>query len=479
MEKTKIADRKNGRCAKAIPQNPQEEHKEIIKPFLKTFKHFFGDIDKRLGNLPDARKPRGAQKVDYSVGSLMFTGLLMFACRLGARRQVRLKLNTVFLVETYKSLFNNNSHAIPHGDTMNNVFCELPVEAVQEIVSGMTETLIDKKVLYPHRLFDRYYTVAVDATGHLVYDYPHCQHCLTKKHGDKTRYYHNVLEAKIITSDGFVFSLMSEFIENPDDDPTKTEAQRKQDCETKAFYRLAERIHKRFPKLPILLTMDGLYAIGPVFEICERYNWKYMICLSDDQLSTVNVEFEALCEANPENRLRWHRGKNDEIRQDFRWANKIDYVDSKKCEHSLSVLQCEDTRIDDSSEEKTTKFKWVSNVFVKHNNVVEQANLGGRLRWKIENESFNTQKTGGYNLEHAYTNDENGIKIYYLVLQLAHMLAQLFEKGSLLRKAFPRGFGSAKNLASRLLEALRNASLSDQEYSQLCDQRIQIRFVPP
>ncbi len=401
----------------------------------------------------------------------------MFVCQLGARRRIRRLLHTVFLVDTFKKLFGVDN--VPHGDTMNDVLKELPVDPVQEIVSGMTETLIDKKVLYPHRLFERYYVVAIDATGMLTYDYRHCPYCLSKKHKDKTRYYHHVLEAKIVAPTGMVFSLMSEFIENPEDDPTKSLEERKQDCELKAFYRLAKRLHERFPKLPLLLAMDGLYAVGPVFDICKRYRWKFTVSLSDDQLSTVNEEFEALCTASPENRLARLQGEKKAVRQEFRWANDIAYVDTQKHEHSLSVLECTDIRPNGEGEQNTTKFKWVSNVLLKRNNIVALANQGGRLRWKIENEGFNVQKTGGYKLEHAYCNDENAIKVYYLLLQIAHMLTQLLDKGSLLKKAFPRGFGSVKNLAFRILEALRNAKLSDAEYRELAEQRIQIRFVPP
>lgn len=478
MEKTQVPDRKNGRRAKAVPQNPQAEHKKIIKALLKTFTHFFGSIDKRLGQLPDPRNPQRPEDIDYSVASLVFTGVLMFVCRLGARRQIRLLLHTIFLVDTFKKLFAK-TEGVAHGDTVNDVFVGLEVGAVQEIVSAMTETLIDKKVLYPHRLFEKYYVVAIDATGMLVYKYPHCPYCLTKKHNDKTLYYHHVLEAKIVTPTGLVFSIMSEFIENPEDDPAKTLAQRKQDCELKAFYRLQKRLYKRFPKLPMLLAMDGLYAVGPVFRICERNHWKFMISLSDDQLRSVNEEFEALCKANPVNSLVRLPGADNQIRQQFRFANHIAYTDTEKHDHCLSVLECKDRRPSGQGGEKTTKFKWVSNVLFKENNIVAAANEGGRLRWKIENEGFNVQKTGGYKLEHAYSNDENGIKIYYLVLQIAHILVQLLDKGSLLRKAFPKGFGSVKNLAFRILEALRNASLTDDEYRDLCEQRIQIRFVPP
>ena len=441
---------------------------------MKTFTHFFGSVRKRWEGLPDPRKPESPEDVVYSVGSLVFLCVLMFACRLGARRPVRLELFTTFLVDLYKVLFDVDG--VPHGDTMNAVLCGLPFEGVQEVVTGMTETLIDKKVLYPHRLLERYHVVAVDATGMLVYHYPHCPHCLHSTHHGETVYYHPVLEAKVVTPTGLVFSVLSEFIENPEDDPSKSEKQRKQDCELKAFYRLAARLHARFPRLPLLLVTDGLCAVGPVFDLCRRYGWKYMITLTDDPLTSVNEEFEGLAAVTPENRLSWRMGRQGQIHQQFRWVNDIVYVDSDRREHRLSVLECLDTRPGKHRELQTTKFKWVTNVPVSPNNVVPLANEGGRLRWKIENEGFNVQKNGGYNLEHAYTQDEPGMKIYYLLLQIAHLLMQLMEKGSLLRAAFPRGFGSARILARRLLEALRNAALTREQYDVLCAQPIQIRF---
>lgn len=442
---------------------------------MRTFTHYFGPVCKRFAGLPDPRKPASADDVEYSVGSLLFLGVLMFTCRLGARRQVRLQLYTTFMVDLYKVLFDVDS--VPHGDTMNGVFRGLPLEAVQELVCAMTETLIDKKVLYPYRLLGRYYVVAIDATGTRTYDHPHCAHCLTRKHkSGKMTYYHPVLEAKIVTPNGWVFSLMTEFIENPEPDPAKSERQRKQDCETKAFYRLAQRLHARFPRLPLLLTMDGLYATGPVFELCQRYGWKFMITLTDDQLATVNEEFESLAAATPENRLTWRCGARKQIHQQYRWVNDIAYRDSERREHTLSVLECVDTRLDAQGMTEKTKFKWVTNVSVSADNAVALANEGGRLRWKIENEGFNVQKNGGYNLEHTYTQNERASKIYYLLMQIAHLLMQLMQDGSLLAARFPKGFGSAHNLARRLLEALRNATLSREQYDALCTEAIQIRF---
>lgn len=68
---------------------------------------------------------------------------------------------------------------------------------------------------------------------------------MTVTHNGKTTYYHPVLEAKLVLPNGFAFSILTEFIENPGKNPTK------QDCELKAFYRLAERLKAEFPRLPV------------------------------------------------------------------------------------------------------------------------------------------------------------------------------------------------------------------------------------
>ena len=246
---------------------------------------------------------------------------------------------------------------------------------------------------------------------------------------------------------------MSEFIENPGEKSTK------QDCELKAFCRLAERLKAKLPQLPLLLSMDGLFAGGPTFDLCRRYGWKFVIVLKDDDLPSVNGEFEALSRIQRENRLVWRTGKKAEITQVLRWVDDIAYVDSRKREHPVSVIECLETKPGRGGQ-TTTKFKWVTNCPVSSKNIIPLANEGGRLRWNIENEGFNVQKKGGYELEHAYTNNPNSAKVFYLLLQVAHLLAQLLYKGSLLKRTFPAGFGSAKNLAFRLLEAWRNCRMS-------------------
>ena len=63
---------------------------------------------------------------------------------------------------------------------------------------------------------------------------------------------------------------------------------------------------------------------------------------------------------------------------------------------------------------------------------VEEAAQAGRDRWRIENEGFNTQKTSALNLEHVDSTEPEKLKSYYLVWQIAPIIIQLLERGSLL-----------------------------------------------
>jgi hypothetical protein len=59
------------------------------------------------------------------------------------------------------------------------------------------------------------------------------------------------------------------------------------------------------------------------------------------------------------------------------------------------------------------------------NNAQQIANKGGRLRWKIENEGFNVPKNNGYEMEHAYSKNQNGLRIFYILMQIAYIITQL------------------------------------------------------
>jgi len=446
----------------------EREQKSMLKVFMRTVEHYFGKWPRIFGRVSDRRNP---EMIVYPMSGLLCTGVQMFLFRLGARREINHKLRGNSRAEAkFASWFGTEE--IPHGDTLNYGFKKVNVEEMQGVICWQIKQLIRRKALNDLRLLGLYYLVAVDGTGRLTFRKRHCEHCLTMRLSNgEILYYHPVLEAKLVTRNGFAFSMLTEFIENADPQADK------QDCELKAFYRLAARLKKYYPRLPICLLLDGLYACGPVFQICEDNNWKYMIVLKDDDLPNVHRSFNAVLPHLPDNHKEICRQKKStEVTQVYRWANNIAYQDSFQRTHQVAVLQCHETKTDPKGEKKTNKHMWLTNFTLTSYNADRLGNQGARLRWKVENEGFNIQKNGGFNLEHPYSQDETAGKVFYFLLQIAHLIFQLVEKGSLFRKAFPDGVGSLKNIADRLLEAWRNLRISPDDFLLLCQGSFQIRF---
>lgn len=213
-------------------------------------------------------------------------------------------------------------------------------------------------------------------------------------------------------------SIASEFIEND----TGRDYE-KQDCEQKAFRRLAAKIKKLFPRLPICILADGLYPNNTVFNICDKNGWKFIVTLKDGNLKSFQTEV-GLLRATAGSRSVCRAEKCTRSNLEYAYLNEIEYSG-----RNFSWIECTEQIVDIKGTEISFKrFVYISNVNQCLQNVVESAD-SGRLRWKIENEGFNTQKNLGYALEHKYSRVSfTALQNYYLILQIAHMINQLVER---------------------------------------------------
>lgn len=351
-------------------------------------------------------------------------------------------------------------------DAIKDLFSKIPINDLQRIIQEMIRRLIRDRKLEHARLLEEYYMVALDATGLFHRHAPHCKHCLIKKASSgEVLYSHNVLEAKLITESGLALSMTSEHIENQDDDSFDLSTEKgKQDCEIKAFKRLAPKIKAAFPQLKICLLLDSLYAAAPVMDICKQNGWAFNICFKEGSIPSVFQEFESLLPLQKENRRSW---ETKSAHQKISWVTGIDYQG-----HVLHLIECIETC---KASGETKRFLYLTNLKPTFSNVCALANGAGRQRWKIENQGFNMQKHGGYNLEHVYTEDENAAKCLYLCLQIAHIINQLIEHGSLITNAV-KTYGSLKNLTRALLDALRFISITPDDIKALLAAPFQIRL---
>ena len=80
-------------------------------------------------------------------------------------------------------------------------------------------------------------------------------------------------------------------------------------------------------------------------------------------------------------------------------------------------------------DKKGTEFVYMTDLSITNKNIEETIYIG-RKRWKIENEGFNMQKNGTFDIGHLYSKDSTAIKVHYLMIQIAHIIRQMLEKGS-------------------------------------------------
>jgi len=406
----------------------------------------------------------------YPIEEMFLVGILLFVLKTRSRRNIKFRLGTRIFIENLLRVadvfypqrrFLFPSESLLHGDTLNKLLKRIPEEHSHQLRILLVRALIRSRCLERWRVLGGY-AIAVDGTGMIVYHRRHCPHCLTRKGVDgDVRYYHPVLEAKLVLPElGMALSIATEFIENPGEMKNEKD---KQDCELKAFRRLLPKLRKDFPQMAIVFLLDALYANENVFKLCEEHRCAYLITFKEGSLPATWKEYQALKGLAANQRRQDNRGTGT---FDFQWVNEMDYNG-----RTLNALEMTETQ----NGERTFFSAWLSSFYITQDNV-KALGFGGRGRWKIENEGFNVQKNGGYEMEHAFSTDNVASKHFYHLLQIAHILNQLMEKGSLLREKIRQSLGSLR-VFSEHLWALMTETLIDVECLRaFLDRRIQIRF---
>lgn len=365
-------------------------------------------------------------------------------------RDMSRRLNKDECIENVRKVLGlKELEELPHYDTINNFLSELDVPELENIRTYMIKELLKKRCFENYRIEGKYWGVIVDGTGLFSFHEKHCEHCLKRTYTDKetgettTVYMHHVLEAKLVVGD-MVLSIETEFIENENEEVAK------QDCEIKAFHRLAKKLKKSYPQLPICILGDSLYACESIFKCCEKNNWKYLLRFKEGRIKSIAAEFHAI--------QAIERGKEQEL---F-WVNEIFYNDRK-----INLIE---TKIQ-ADDGQSKQYLFLTDIKVTKRNAPRLI-AAGRSRWKIENQGFNNQKNIRYHIEHANSQNYTAMKNHYLLTQITDILVQLFENGFKLLREFKK---TAKEISSNLLEAIRSRTLTDEDIAQL-EKTIQIRF---
>ena len=410
----------NHKSQYASVEEEREARQEATVEQMQVFRAQLPVLLKRLSKIEDPRNPK---KTKHKLTMLLTYGILTFVLQMSSRREANREMTRPQFKENLKLLFPQLED-LPHNDSLMRLLARIEVSEIESATVALVRKLIRNKK-FARYLVDGRYPIAIDGTQKAVRNPLWGEQWLEReiKSGDESQmqYYVLVLEASLAFSNGITVPLMSEFSNYAVGD-TNTE---KQDCEQKAFKRLAKRLKAEFGHLPIMLLLDGLYPNGPMMELCRKNKWDFMMVLQDSSLKSVWEEYNGLKQLEVNNT---HKTKWGNRRQRFKWVNGIEYdYDTKAFKKQIvHLVVCKEgwQEIAKGSAETVTiqsRHAWISSQPLDKANVHQRCNLAARHRWGIES-GFLVEKRQGYQYEHLFSYNWNAMKGYHYLMRLGHLI---------------------------------------------------------
>src|SRR6266581_4276709 len=270
------------------------------------------------------------------------------------------------------------------------------------------------KALEDMVLLDGHYLVALDGTGYFSSPTIHCASCLQKVHRNGSiTYYHQMLGAALIHPDfREVIPLMPEPI-------IKQDGTEKNDCQRNAAKRFIAKLRQDPPHLKFIITEDSLSSNAPHIETLHDHGCHYILGVKEGDHAYLFTQVQAAEEAGRLTTYARH-DRAAGVEQRFRFINAMP-LNASRADVRVNFIEYWEI-----GKDTVQHFSWVTNIRVSTRNVYKLMR-GGRARWKIENETFNTLKNQGYNFEHNDSHGEQNLSVVFALLMMLASLRQLFE----------------------------------------------------
>jgi len=319
------------------------------------------------------------------------------------------------------------------------------ISLIRPAFSALFKLLQRGKVLENWKFLDNKYLVSLDASGFFSSNQIKCNYCCVKvsnKGTDKesTLYHHQMLVGSVVSPN------MKQVLPICFEPIIKEDGSKKNDCERNGAKRWLELFRNSHPQLPTIIVADGLYSNAPFIRDLQDKRCSFIITAKEDDHKYLYDYFWA--------------GDGEDIGQfeSYYIKNKVRYngkyrfmknVPLNETNHGLkvNVLYYEEL---DTKKNKTTKWLWVTDMLITRKNA-RFIMQGGRARWKIENETFNTLKNQGYNFEHNFGHGYQGLSnVFAGLMLLAFYIDQILEACNLEYQALRQKYKSRFNLFEKI-----------------------------
>jgi hypothetical protein len=326
---------------------------------------------------------------------------------------------------------------IPSDTQMRTILDEVDPDDIRSIFGSIFKPLQRGKALEKMSFMGRYYLVSLDGTGYFTSKEVHCEACLQRKNkrtGEIT-YAHQMLGAAIVHPD------RKEVIPLAPEPIIKQDGEQKNDCERNAAKRFLAKLRQDHPRLPIIIIEDALSANAPHIQELKRHNLRFILGVKPGDHTYL---FDDVAQAHAQGKTEQFEMQKEGVTHRFRYLNDVP-LNEANCEVGVNFLEYWEIKGD-----KIQHFTWVTDFTISQRNVYALMR-GGRARWKIENETFNTLKNQGYHFEHNFGHGRKHLSVVFaLLMMLAFAVDQIQQLGCQLFQAAWHQVGSKRRLWERI-----------------------------
>ena len=370
----------------------------------KGRKHLSADALFRLmrggfANLPD---DRGGETAISLTDSLM-SAFAMFSLKSPSllafdKHRVEGNLGTIYGIER-----------VPCDTQMRERLDLVSPESLRPLFKSVFRQLQRGKALEPMVFLDGHYLLCLDGTGYFSSKTIHCASCLHKVHRNgSVTYAHQMLGAAIVHPDfRAVIPLMPEPI-------VKQDGADKNDCERTAAKRFIAKWRQDHPHLKFIVTEDSLSSNAPHIESLQDHELHYILGVKEGDHAALFQQVQAAEHAGRVTYYERHDRAAGIVHR-FRFINDVP-LNASNADVRVNFIEYWEM-----GEDKVQHFSWVTDLRVSTRNVFHLMR-GGRARWKIENETFNTLKNQGYNFEHNYGHGTQNLSVVFATLMMLAFL---------------------------------------------------------
>jgi len=388
----------------------------------------FGLVRSGFANIPDYR----LSDPDISLTDALMSAFAMFSLKSPSllafdRERAEGNLETIYGIER-----------VPCDTHMREILDPVSPKWLRPVFKSVFRQLQRGKALEPMAFLEGHYLLALDGTGYFSSTQIHCASCLHKVHRNGSiTYYHQMLGAAIIHPDvREVIPLMPEPI-------VKQDGTDKNDCERNAAKRFVAKLRQDHPHLKFIVTEDGLSSNAPHIETLHDHDLHYILGVKEGDHAFLFTQVQAAEHAGRVTHYERHDRAAGLVHR-FRFVNDVP-LNASNTDVRVNFIEYWEIGAD-----KVQHFSWVTDLRVSKRNVFHLMR-GGRARWKIENETFNTLKNQGYNFEHNYGHGQQNLSVVFaMLMMLAFLVDQTQQLCCALFQAVWAKLGSKRLLWERM-----------------------------